>query len=320
MSQVQSLESFQALGTTAGVVVSEPSALDPALAAVHRTVEEFDLSCSRFRDDSDLTALNASAGRATRTTPLLLEAIQAALRAARLTGGDVDPTVGNALVALGYDRDFADIERPAKISIVPVPGWRCVEVDPEAGTVRVPRGVSLDLGATAKALAADRAAAAACREAGCGVLVSLGGDIAIAGPPPEEGWRVRVTDDHRAGVQAPGQWITLRSGGLATSSTTARRWETSAGPAHHLLDPSTGRPVARRWRTATVAAASCLDANTASTAAIVRGDRAPEWLESQRLPSRLVSVSGQVRHLAGWPAEDDDLETDRGLGEDGGAA
>jgi thiamine biosynthesis lipoprotein len=131
--------------------------------------------------------------------------------------------------------------------------------------------------------------------------------VAIAGQSPSEGWRVRVTDDHRAGVEAPGQWITLRSGGLATSSTTVRRWHTDSGPAHHLLDPATGQPTSSLWRTVSVAAGSCLDANIASTAAIVRGERAAPWLESLGLPSRLVGVDGRARHLAGWPAEGDDL-------------
>jgi thiamine biosynthesis lipoprotein len=170
------------------------------------------------------------------------------------------------------------------------------------------RGVVLDLGATAKALAADHAAAAAGAAVGdAGVLVSLGGDLAIVGPPPPDGWQVRVTDDHRSDATAPGQWITLRAGALATSSTTVRHWETDNGPAHHLLDPATGRPVASPWRTVSVTAASCLDANIASTAAIIKGDRAPEWLESFGLPARLVRTDGTVLHLSGWPAEGDDL-------------
>ena len=241
---------------------------------------------------------------------MLLEAVQASLRAARLTDGDVDPTIGQALIALGYDRDYAAVNGwPTRsVSVVPVPGWRTVKVDAEAGTVRVPRGVSLDLGATAKALAADRAAAAAHHAAGCGVLVSFGGDISIAGPPPPGGWPVRVTDDHRSDADAPGQWITLRSGGLATSSTTTRRWENDSGFAHHLIDPYTGAPATSIYRTVTVAAGSCLDANIASTAAIVRSDLALEWLELLRLPSRLVNLYGAVRHLAGWPEQDDDLE------------
>jgi thiamine biosynthesis lipoprotein len=167
--------------------------------------------------------------------------------------------------------------------------------------------VRLDLGATAKALASDRSADAAAATAGCGVLVSLGGDIAIAGQAPFEGWRVRVADDHRAEISAPGQWISLRAGGLATSSTTVRRWQTSAGDVHHLVDPATGGSAAGVWRTVSVTAATCLDANIASTASIIRGERAVAWLRSMGLPSRLVAVDGTVIHVAGWPEEGDDL-------------
>jgi thiamine biosynthesis lipoprotein len=141
------------------------------------------------------------------------------------------------------------------------------------------------------------------------VLVALGGDMAFAGEPPAEGgWRIRVTDDHRFDVTAPGQWITLRDGGLATSSVTTRSWRSDRGATvHHLVDPATGRSATGSWRTASVAAASCLDANTASTAAIVRGERAVDWLSELMLPSRLVDTRGHARHLAGWPAEGDDL-------------
>jgi thiamine biosynthesis lipoprotein len=109
-------------------------------------------------------------------------------------------------------------------------------------------------------------------------------------------------------VDAPGQWITLTGGGLATSSSTVRRWLTASGTVHHLIDPRTGEPAAAFWRTVTVAAGSCLDANIASTAAIVRGPRAARWLASVALPSRLVSAEGGVRHVAGWPSSGDDLE------------
>jgi thiamine biosynthesis lipoprotein len=217
--------------------------------------------------------------------------------------------------ALGYDRDFEEViarepvagaPRP-RVKIVETPAWQAIRVDPDRRTIETPAGIELDLGATAKALCADRAAAAAHDATGAGVLVSLGGDIALAGPPPEDGWRVRVTDDHRAGVTAPGQWITLCTGGLATSSTEVRRWRTGNGEAHHLLNPATEQPAESPWRTVSVCAASCLDANIASTAAIVRGTGAPPWLESLRLPSRLVSREATVAHLAGWPPDGDDL-------------
>jgi thiamine biosynthesis lipoprotein len=311
MSEPQSLVSFPALGSTATVAVTDSAALERARAAVEDVVAAFDLGCSRFREDSELCAVNAGAGTSVPASPLLLDAVDAALRAARVTDGDVDPTVGEALIALGYDRDFAAVGAAAAhvspVRIAAVPGWRTVQVDRAAGTVTVARGVTLDLGASAKALASDRAAKAASDVAGCGVLVSLGGDVAIGGPAPAEGWRIRVTDDHRAGTSAPGQWIALRAGGLATSSTTVRRWRTGSGPAHHLVDPATGQPATGRWRTVSVTAASCLDANIASTAAIIRGERAVGWLESLGLPSRLVGVDGAVRHLAGWPAEGDEL-------------
>jgi thiamine biosynthesis lipoprotein len=308
--------SFEAFSSDAVVGVDEPGALTAACAEVQRTVAEFDRACSRFRDDSELTAVNEGAGTAVPVGPVLLEAVAEALRAARVTDGDVDPTVGRALIALGYDRDFAAMRDGdwgssrgdgRSISIVSAPGWRSVRVDADAGTIRVARGVRLDLGAAAKALAADHAARDASAVAGCGVLVSFGGDIATAGAPPAEGWRVRVTDDHRAGVDAPGQWITLRSGGLATSSTTVRRWRTESGAVHHLIDPTTGRPADSVWRTVSVAAGSCLDANIASTASIIRGERATAWLDSLGLPSRLVGVDGSVLHVAGWPDEGDDL-------------
>jgi thiamine biosynthesis lipoprotein len=304
-----SLIRFEAFGTDALLAVSDPARGGAAVAAVTRVVDEFDRACSRFRADSELSRLNWAAGFSVRVGPVLLDAVSAALRAARLTDGDVDPTVGEALIALGYDRSFSELSESTARSrpLAAVPGWRTVQVDRDAGTVRLAPGVSLDLGATAKALAADRAAAAAREAAGCGVLVSFGGDLAVAGPAPASGWRVRVTDDHRAGVEAPGQWITVWEGGLATSSVMVRRWQTDLGVAHHLVDPSTGRSVDGVWRTVSVCAASCLDANIASTAAIVRGSRAVAWLEGLGLPSRLVGVDGTAHHLAGWPASGDDL-------------
>jgi thiamine biosynthesis lipoprotein ApbE len=309
MNEAPVSASWLALGTTAVVAVSDPPALEAARAATERVISAFDRACSRFRADSEIVAVGRGGGGPVRISSLLAEAVAAALRAAALTDGDVDPTLGGALCALGYDRDFAELgaRGPARVRAARIPGWQVVRLDREASTLALPPGLTLDLGATAKALCADHCAAAAAAASGAGVLVSLGGDLAIAGPVPADGWRVRVTDDHRAGVQAPGQWITLREGGLATSSTEVRRWETEAGPAHHLLDPGTGAPVRSRWRTVSVCAASCLDANVASTAAIIRGERALPWLEELGLPSRLVARDGSVRHLAGWPPGGDDL-------------
>ncbi|HWC40345.1 MAG TPA: FAD:protein FMN transferase [Acidimicrobiales bacterium] len=295
---------FRALGTGAVVLTTEPTRLEPARVAVAEEVAAIDAACSRFRDDSELTAVNRAAGRPVRVSPLLTEAVETALRAARRTDGDVDPTVGKALRILGYDRDFAAVPATGRslVRVAAVPGWQEVELDRGRQLVTVPPGVSLDLGATAKGLAADRSARRASDDAGCGVLVSLGGDIAIAGDPPAGGWAVRVADSHAAGPAAAGETVQVYAGGLATSSTTVRRWERGGEEVHHIVDPRTGRSAEVVWRTVSVAAANCVDANVAATAAIVRGERSPAWLRSLGLPARLVRPDGSVVRVAGWPA------------------
>jgi thiamine biosynthesis lipoprotein len=297
---------FEALGTTAQVSVTDPSALDEAVAVVEEELASIDVACSRFRSDSELTALNEAGGRPFRASPLLVDAVEVALRAARATNGDVDPTVGRSISGLGWDCDFAVLVTRGdgeRFELVPAGGWATVRVDRARGLVTVPAGVELDLGATAKALAADRAAGAATEATGAGALVNLGGDISVAGPAPHGGWAVLVTDDHRSPPDADGQKVAISTGGLATSSTTVRRWRAGGEEHHHILDPRSGRPAAEVWRTVSVAAASCVEANTASTAAIVRGHRACAWLEGKGLPGRLVALDGAVAYTGGWPRE-----------------
>jgi thiamine biosynthesis lipoprotein len=314
---VSARASWRTLGTTATVVVTDAAALEPARAVVVAELDAIDRACSRFRPDSELTVANAAAGRPVFIGPLLAEAITVALRAARTSGGAVDPTLGAELRRAGYDRDFAALaaapahERSPAAAGEPAPAatarrrpaWHAVELDEARGVVQVPRGVELDLGATAKALAADRAAAAAQRRTGGGVLVSLGGDVAVAGPPPADGWAIRVTDDHAGPPDAAGQTVAIATGGLATSGTTVRRWRRDGRAHHHILDPRTGRPAAVVWRTASVAASSCVEANVASTAAIVRGAEAAPWLLHHGLPARLVALDGRVLHVGAWPRD-----------------
>jgi thiamine biosynthesis lipoprotein len=251
-----------------------------------------------------LAVVNAAAGRPVRVSPLFLDALETAVRAARVTGGRVTPTVGSAMTFLGYDRDFSTIDPlgPAlEARATAVPGWQVVHMDPVTREVQVPPGVQLDFGATAKALCADRAARAVASRTGAGVLVSLGGDIAVAGSTPPRGWPIRVTQNHAAAPDAPGQTVAVTAGGLATSSTTVRRWQRGGEPLHHLVDPSTGAPAQEHWQTVSVAAGSCVDANIASTAAIILGADAIHWLEQRRLPARLVDPAGRVTVVAGWP-------------------
>jgi len=305
--------SWRALGTNVVLRLADPERAQPARTAAARELEAIDLACSRFRPDSGLVALNEHAGRWTRVGPLLLEAVELALRAASLTGGVVTPTVGSALELIGYDRDFERLEParetdPTAAAAVPaltarmVPAWQAVRVRRVARTIRIPAGAALDLGATAKAWAADRAALAASAAAGCGALVAVGGDVACAGEGPNDGWPVRVADDHRD--RAGGELITIRSGGVATSSVVARRWRSDRMTMHHIVDPRTSAPTAGPWRTVSVAAADCADANIASTAAIVLGDEAPGWLKASGLPARLVGHDGSITRVSGWPDDD----------------
>jgi len=294
---------FEAIGVTCQVTVTDAEALSDALRIARLEVAAIDGACSRFRDDSELSRLNHRGSGA--VSPLLLAAIETALSAAAKSDGLVDPTVGKAMRSIGYDRDFDVLVRTGAdpvLELVPASGWQSVAVDPERSTVTLRRGTELDLGATAKAFAADRIARSVYETSGVGALVSLGGDIAVAGAPPSEGWPVRVTDDHRRS-DGEGQTVSIHEGGVATSSTTVRRWRAGDVEMHHIVDPATGAPALETWRTVTVAAASCVDANTAATAAILRGATAPAWLDALGLSARLVQPDGTVARTAGWPEE-----------------
>jgi thiamine biosynthesis lipoprotein len=300
---------WEALGTSVELRVGEPHGLAAARAEVELTLDAIDRACSRFRADSELSQLNARAGRPVHVSPLLMKALELAVAAAALTEGDVDPTVGRALELNGYDRDWRELApaqgepRASGAMLYALIGWRTIVLDRAGSTVRVPAGVRLDLGATAKAWAADRAAAAAAAVAGCGVLVSLGGDIAVSGQAPVGNWPIRVTDDHRSGPNAPGQTVSIVSGGLATSSTAVRRWSHAGRTMHHIIDPRTAAPAHSHWRTVSVAAEDCAQANIATTAALVRSGGALDWLTRQGLPARLVDCEGRVRTIGNWPAK-----------------
>jgi len=297
-----------ALGTTARVAVWPPENLGAACAATDDVLAALDQQASRFRRDSELSWLNDAGGGLFMLGDGLAEAVGVALAAARWTGGLTDPTVGAALVSLGYDRDFAAISQGGEplgipaLAPVPAPGWPLVRLD--GPLLRLPPGIRLDLGATAKGLGSDRAARAVMSATGAegGVLVSLGGDIAVAGTPPRDGWPVAVAEEPDQAV--PSQLVRLAAGAVATSSVSCRRWRRGGAVLHHIVDPRTGHPADGPWRTVTVAAATCADANAASTAAIVAGARAQDWLTTAGLPARLTGHDGRVRRLGGWPADD----------------
>lgn len=306
-------------GLEASLAVTDHTMLPEAEAAVRAVVADVDLACSRFRSDSELMMLQpAMAGGAT-ISGMLRHLMERALYAARLTDGDVDPSLGADLDALGYRQGIISVPVPAdrpptpatpggagpaaRPAVLRVPGWSRITLDGQ--TLTVPGDLRLDLGATAKAVAADLAAATVHGRLGCGVLVSLGGDLATAGPGPVASarpgpWQVLVQD-----LPAdPSQRIALEPGfALATSSTQKRRWTHDGADVHHILDPRFGRPAEAIWRSVTVAAPTCLEANAYSTAAVVRGMAALEWFRAEGIPARFVDRQGRTSVTGGWPAE-----------------
>jgi len=302
---VRAVTSWDVWTTTARVVLDHRDRrhLAAAESCVREVLAAVDDACSRFRSDSELRSRAAELERGAVVSPLLASLVHQALDAAETTGGDVDPTLGARMVALGYDAAFADApptDTPTELAAAldGRPAWKRVLL---SGTfLRVPHGVVLDLGATAKAAAADMAAASVTARFGIGVLVSLGGDVATAGPEPHGGWQVLVQDLD----DDPTERVTLSPGwSIATSSTQKRRWEQDGDARHHILDPRWGLPADPVWRSVTVVAPSCVLANTFTTAAVVRGHRAPAMLRAHGVAARLVGANGDVVRLGGWPDE-----------------
>jgi thiamine biosynthesis lipoprotein len=298
--------SFRALGTTATVVVTVAGQAEEAERILRDEVQAIDLACSRFRPDSELASFHANAGRTVEVSPLLFEALDVAYRVAERTRGAVDPTVGSALIALGYDRHFEDIEpRPLRLAdFGPVPGFSHLHLDHAQRTARIPVDVRLDLGSSAKALLADRAAARVAEALGSGALISIGGDVAVAGEPPLEGWAVGIAVDSATGPDDVDQVVSIRDGGLASSGTDVRSWQMGTSHVHHIVDPVTGCSSSPYWLLVSAVGASCVDANALSTAAVVWGDQALERLCPFGQAVRLLRHDGEIFTLGGWPDEE----------------
>ncbi|MCI9888200.1 FAD:protein FMN transferase [Micrococcales bacterium 31B] len=278
--------------------------LERARNIARQRVEELDRAASRFRVDSELTMLQAlHTGEWTLCSPILTRALHAALWAAEWTGGLIDPTLGQALRRIGYDRDLDEVQAnptPGREPAKHVARWRDVGVRLDERLVRLPRNANIDLGSTGKSWLAVVLAAEIHEVTGGGVLVNLGGDLAVCGEAPCGGWTVTI-DDGRSG-----ETVAIQHGAIATSSTQRRSW-TSTTPAgvptrkHHIIDPRSGDSAAVVWETVTVVADSCLTANAAATASIILGAQAPTWLAERRLHARLVSAAGDVVYVGEWP-------------------
>jgi len=301
--------SFRSIGTDHTILATDPAALAPAVELAQAHLAELDLAASRFREDSEVSVLACAARQgpvSTRVSPLLASYLAAALQTAQDTAGLVDPTVGSALIAAGYDVDI-DIVRartggPAGLPLAAtgrrslVPGWQHVALD---GTrLSLPAGCVVDLGASAKAHAADVVATALTQALPGGFLVNLGGDIAVSGTIPGAGWRIGVEDVEGRTLQT----ILSTGHAVTTSSTRHRRWQVDGVARHHIVDPRTGEVAPSTWDQVTCVADTALAANAASTAAIILGTDAPAWLAARGIPARLDAADGSVTTTPGWPA------------------
>lgn len=296
-------EEWRIWSTDAALVVTDAAALPEARAIVDEVLADVERACSRFRPDSELSLLTGRTSAGATVSPTLAALVAAALRAAHLTDGDVDPAVGGRLAELGYDRDLVEATAlgDIRVSIETLPArggaWRDIRL--AGDRLIVPDDVVLDLGATAKAVAADWAAARVARRLECGAFVSLGGDVATAGEGPGGPWQVFVQDT----PADPGEQVSLTAGwAIATSSTRKRRWQAAGRSMHHILDPRSGLPAPETWRSVSAVAPDCLCANALATAAIVRGPAALGWLRELDVPARLVDASGRVHLTGAWPA------------------
>lgn len=257
---------------------------------LHAEVARLDAAANRFRPDSEISAVNTAAGRWVGVSWYFVAVLSAALRAARATGGLVDPTVGRSVRDQGYDTWAGHTTPPPAHPETPVT-WRDVDIKPgrPQASVRIPPGAALDLGAVAKGWLADRMATTTHRRLGFDALANAGGDLRSVAV--REPWTVEVDP----GVPGrPARAMDLMDAGLATSGVAKRHWDGPDGPRHHIIDPRTRRSATTYWTSASVLAADAAAANAAATASIVRGEQARTWLQSQRLDAWLNAADRQA--------------------------
>ncbi|HKB93408.1 MAG TPA: FAD:protein FMN transferase [Gaiellaceae bacterium] len=299
---------FRAVGTTCAAAVTTGGPGDlrraaRALSAAKAEVAACERALSRFDPASDLSLLNAAEGEWTAVDRRLVESLRLAIRMREDTGGRFDPTVLPALVAAGYDRSFEQLTpRPARSAH----GWRAgatIEVDEQAGCVRIEAGAAVDLGGIGKGYAATRAleAMAEAWPALPGGLVDLGGDLAIAGETPERGpWRIAIEDARTPGATLG--TLLLHGGGVATSGRDRRRFGPDGG-LHHLIDPATGRPAAPGPLTVTVVAPTAAEAEGHATAVAIstREEAAAHVAAHPRVAALYVPAEGEPHVLGPLP-------------------
>jgi thiamine biosynthesis lipoprotein len=279
---------FRAMGTEV-VLISDtgagPGAFARAAAKVERVFAREEARFSRFRGDSELSAVNARAGSPTRVSPAFARLLAFALDAARRTRGRFDPTVLDAVIAAGYDRDFDEVLAGARVALRPGrPSGRWDHIALHDDEVLLPSEVGLDLGGVAKGWTVDLAAADALAAGLSWAVVNAGGDLRVAGEPPATGIGVGVDDPEASGDEIAR--LVVGAGAIATSSVTRRAW----GPGlHHMIDPATGVPADSGILQATVWAPTCAEAEVLAKEALLDGEASLE-----RIGAVLVTAGGRI--------------------------
>jgi FAD:protein FMN transferase len=290
------------------------------LRLVQDVVAHLEARWSRFSPTSDVSRLNAAGGAPVRVDPFTVRLLEMMASGASATDGAYDPTLLAPLVALGY---VASWEDPGAVTSL-APGCalrsdvRQVLVDREHGVVQLPPGAVIDAGGIGKGLAADIAVEAVIAGVpgvgvpgvgvpgvgvpDVGVMVSIGGDVRVAGTPPDErGWVIAVADEPGG---APVAELCVADAGVATSGTMHRTWPTPGGTAHHLIDPRTGRPTAtgpRSVAVATVVAGDAAWAEVWTKALVVSGvAHTLDRLDDLRLAGRVRLGDGTVVTNSSW--------------------
>jgi FAD:protein FMN transferase len=292
---------FEIWGLSGSLTTEHEHQLDHATERLWYWLDAVDVACNRFRDDSELSQLNERHGTRTSISPTLELALEAALRAADVTDDLVDPTVLPALLALGYDRDFDELAHDSILEHVALPamGTSAIHLDLEAHTVMLDPPCRLDLGASAKALAADLIADDVADSGG--VVVEIGGDVAVRGEGPDGAWAIAVSDNLTIDGHEPR--VTLRHGGIATSSTNSRTWRVGERTVNHIIDPRTGHCARGLYTTASVSASDCVLANAFATAALLWNEDAGYHIAQAGWSARLVRRDGSLDYVGGWPQD-----------------
>ncbi len=293
---------FEIWGLTGSLATEREDQMTHAEERLWSTLGAVDDACNRFRPDSELSRLNASPGEVVAVSATLERALDAALRAAEVTGGLCDPTVLVSLLALGYDRDYDELARGVNVALattVPSLGPSAIHLDREHHTVVIDPPCQLDLGASAKALAVDLIADDVAPTGG--VVVELGGDVAVRGNGPQGPWAIGVSDTLNITGAEPR--ISLRHGGIATSSTTSRTWRAGDQVVNHIIDPRSGSFANGPYATASVTASDCVLANAFATAALLWNEEAAYHIAQAGWSARLVRTDGTVEFVGGWPED-----------------